>query len=52
MPTGDDYRICTECGGDCEPDLSISVDSQGARIVFVCPNHGVQSIVDPFEDQR
>ncbi|OIU87702.1 hypothetical protein [Microbacterium sp. AR7-10] len=51
-PKDQGYRTCSECGGDCEPDPSISVEGQGARIAFVCPDHGVQSIVDPFEEQR
>lgn len=51
-PTDQGYRTRSECGSDCEPDHSISVEGQGTRIAFVCPDHGVQSIVDPFEDQR
>ena len=42
------YRTCTECGSDCEPEPS-SVDGFGIRVMFVCPNHGVHSIVDPFQ---
>lgn len=52
VPTSDDYRTCPVCGGDCSPDPTISVDGQGARIAFVCAEHGVQSLVDPFEGQR
>lgn len=45
------YRRCSECGGDCDPEPS-ALDSLGVRITFVCPEHGPQSIVDPFQDQR
>jgi hypothetical protein len=27
-------------------------DGLGARIAFVCPEHGVHSVVDLFEDKR
>lgn len=50
-PEGESYRICTDCGGDCEPEPN-AIDGLGVRIVFVCPEHGAQSIVDPFEDKR
>ena len=42
------YRTCPECGGDCAPEPN-SADSYGIRIMFVCPRHGVHSVVDPFE---
>lgn len=48
---GKDYRTCTECGGECYPD-SAGADGIGARIAWICPEHGVHSIVDPFEDKR
>lgn len=28
VPTNDGYRTCAECGGDCEPDPSISVEGK------------------------
>lgn len=52
VPVDNSYRTCSECGGDCYPDPSISAEDQGARIAFVCAKHGVQSTVDPFEGQR
>lgn len=52
VPTSDDYRTCSECGEDCYPDPSITVEGQGARIAFVCAEHGVNAVVDPFEGQR
>lgn len=45
------YRTCSECGGDCEPEPS-GADSHGVRIMWVCPQHGVHSVVDPFERLR
>ena len=48
VPTGDGYRMCSVCGADCEPDPTFGSDEHGARIVFVCPEHGVESLVDPF----
>lgn len=52
VPTDDGYRTCSECGGDCTPDTSLSADGTGVRIAFVCAEHGVQSVVDPFSDLR
>jgi len=28
------------------------LDRVSVRITCICPLHGVQSIIDPFEDQR
>lgn len=46
------YRTCPVCGGDCEPELGGINDEYGVRIMFVCPEHGVHSVIDPFEDKR
>lgn len=46
------YRTCAECGRDCEPEPFGAGEGQGIRIAFACPEHGVHSIVDPFEDTR
>ena len=45
------YRTCATCGGDCEPE-PMAEDGLGVRIVFVCPYHGTQTIVDPFDGRR
>ncbi len=52
VPTSDDYRTCSQCGGDYYPDPSITVERQRARIAFVCAEHGVQSLVDLCGDER
>ncbi|MDQ0648654.1 hypothetical protein QFZ53_002850 [Microbacterium natoriense] len=52
VPTNDDYRTCSVCGGNCEPDPDFSSGESGARIAFVCPQHGIQSLIDPFESLR
>ncbi|MGX1695208.1 hypothetical protein ACWIBQ_07510 [Microbacterium keratanolyticum] len=52
VPADDAYRTCSVCGGDCESDVSFGSDEHGARIALVCPEHGIQSLVDPFEDRR
>ncbi|HJC29024.1 MAG TPA: hypothetical protein H9759_06480 [Candidatus Dietzia intestinipullorum] len=53
LSSGDEsYRTCSECGRDCEPDPSAGSDVLGARIAFVCPDHGLHGIIDPFEDTR
>ncbi|MFC8521369.1 MULTISPECIES: helix-turn-helix domain-containing protein [Micrococcaceae] len=44
------YRTCVQCGGDCEPGLNWA-DDLGIRMVYVCPQHGAQSVVDPIEDR-
>ncbi|MGO3833107.1 MAG: hypothetical protein ACTJGT_03990 [Microbacteriaceae bacterium] len=50
--SGDEqYRTCSECGKDCTPEPTGS-DGLGVRIVFVCSEHGVHSVVDPFEGLR
>lgn len=51
MPHDQSYRTCSTCGGDCEPETS-AIDGLGVRIMFVCPEHGAQSVVDPFSDLR
>lgn len=48
---GADYRTCSSCGGDCIPDPT-GAAGLGVRIAWVCPEHGVHSIVDPFEHLR
>ena len=45
------YRTCSVCGGDCEPEPT-GTDGLGIRILWVCPDHGVHSVVDPFEKHR
>lgn len=52
VPTEDSYRTCPVCHGDCEPDIEFSSNEHGARIAFVCREHGVQSMVDPFDELR
>ncbi|RZU62239.1 hypothetical protein EV380_1832 [Zhihengliuella halotolerans] len=51
VPIDEGYRTCAECGGDCDPEPT-ALDGLGVRIAFVCPEHGVHSMVDPFEDKR
>lgn len=48
MSDDESYRTCSECGADCEPEPT-GADDLGVRIAFVCPVHGAQSMVDPFE---
>lgn len=45
------YRTCDQCGGDCAPEVNWG-DDLGIRIVYVCPRHGAQSVVDPMEHKR
>ncbi|WP_423494520.1 hypothetical protein IM711_02355 [Microbacterium esteraromaticum] len=52
VPADDGYRACAVCGGDCELDTWLSANGSGVRIAFVCPEHGVQVVVDPFEHLR
>lgn len=51
-PKDESYRTCAECGGDCYPDPSPSADGIGVRIAYICPEHGMHSLIDPFEDKR
>lgn len=48
---GEAYRTCADCGRDCEP-VPFRVEGLGMRISFMCPLHGIHSVVDPFEDRR
>lgn len=41
------HRTCPECGRDCEP-VPFEVDNR-MRISFVCPLHGVHTVIDPFQ---
>ena len=52
VPKDEGYRTCPACDGDCEPDVSFGSDESGARIAFICPEHGVHSVIDLFEGQR
>lgn len=52
VPEDEGYRTCPACGGDCEPDVSFGSDESGARIAFICPEHGISSVIDPIEDTR
>jgi len=45
------YRTCADCGRDCEP-VPFTTASEGIRISFICPIHGVHTVVDPFEGDR
>jgi hypothetical protein len=47
-PGDESYRTCSECGGDCEPEPVPT--AEGMRIAFTCTEHGVHSVVDPFDD--
>lgn len=51
LPRDERYRTCSVCGGDCDPEPSV-IEGFGARIMFSCPEHGAQSLVDPFSDLR
>lgn len=44
------HRTCAQCGADCFPE-SLEADD-GFRIAFVCAEHGVHSVVAPFEGWR
>lgn len=48
----ENYRICANCGADCEPDPFDGGDGHGLRVAFVCPVCGVHSVVDPFPNLR
>ncbi len=51
-PDGDEqYRACANCGRDCEP-IPFEIPGGGVRISFICPIHGIHTVVDPFEDDR
>ncbi|MBB6404143.1 hypothetical protein [Arthrobacter sp. AZCC_0090] len=50
-PRDEDYRTCSVCGSDCEPEPG-AMDDIGGRIMFACPKHGAQNVLDPFSDLR
>ena len=41
-----EYRTYTQCGADCS--LEPFEMDEGMRISFVCPEHGVHTVIDPF----
>lgn len=45
------YRTCTVCGGDCEPEIIEAGAGKGFRSAFVCPEHGLHSLTDPFDNK-
>ena len=45
------YRICSDCGRECDIDLA-GDDDTGGRFIYSCPIHGLQAIVDPFPQFR
>jgi len=53
-PDGSDkgwsYRSCSDCGSHCTPEPFRH--EQGFRIAIVCPEHGVQSVIDPSGANR
>lgn len=51
MLEDDGYHTCRVCGRDCVPE-DIGTDGTGVRIAFVCPEHGLHSVVDPFGHLR
>jgi len=42
-----EYRTYSQCGADCSPE-PFETD-QGMRISLVCSEHGVHTVIDPFE---
>lgn len=46
------YRTCPECGRDLAPEPFEAGREQGFRFAFNCPDHGLHSVVDPFEGSR
>ena len=47
----DAERTCPECGADCEVELAAE-DGHGVRATLVCPEHGPQKAIDPFDHLR
>ena len=45
------YRTCADCGRACEP-VPFEIIEAGLRLAFICPVHGVHTVVDPFEADR
>lgn len=48
----EDYRTCSECGCDCEPEIFDGGEEAAIRVAFSCPEHGLHSVTDPFEGMR
>ena len=46
-----EHRRCNVCRAECAPEPS-GADGYGVRIIYVCRDHGLQSVVDPFEHLR
>lgn len=50
-PRDQSYRSCAQCGADCQPEPT-SVEGLGVRVAFICAEHGVNALIDPFEGER
>lgn len=50
FPEDSNYRTCSECGGDTEPQSFIA--DGHIRIAFVCSQHGLHSVITPFEKEH
>jgi hypothetical protein len=50
LDPGEQHRTCSQCGADCPPEPFETSDE--LRIAFVCPEHGVHAVIDPFEGDR
>lgn len=48
----EDYRTCSECGCDCEPEIFDGGEGVGIRVAFSCAEHGLHGVTDPFEGMR
>jgi hypothetical protein len=51
LDADENYRTCPECGRDCEP-APLDAEGLGMRISFICPLHGVHTVIDPFEEHH
>ena len=50
VPADNEYRTCLTCGRNCDP-VPFETD-EGIRISFICPLHGLHTVVDPFDEER
>lgn len=42
---------CGACGAECEPE-PVASEGLGVRFLLVCPVHGPQETIDPFDHLR
>jgi len=47
----DDCNTCSQCGAHCVLDPFI-IEGKPPQVAFICAEHGVNAVLDPFESDE